>query len=259
MVGYKSTEDWEGPSGNCSVIFMQIQSSQKCSLTAVTRTLPRQEVCTQCTKFAWLSWSICVKAGGTSPTLIFIKVKKTFSKSLNKTLSKNGSRSFLEITCKVWSKVIAWSYSKLCIVLRVAFSLCWIIFKNLFIKWLHRFDHLYKCIQSCLVWTSSVCNPTMRTLYEHLIMEIIYEYHIMEKEQKSEVRAWASFRGSHLENSNSPKDSSVPGQSCTMHQVSEERSQIYTEGGLQLLGKRKTKQKQETTRNLKIQENTQCW
>lgn len=33
MVGYESTKDWEGPSGNCFVIFLQIQSSQKCSLT----------------------------------------------------------------------------------------------------------------------------------------------------------------------------------------------------------------------------------
>lgn len=43
----------------------------------------------------------------------FYEGKKIFSKSLNKTLSKCGSGSFLEITCKVWSKIIAWEHSKL--------------------------------------------------------------------------------------------------------------------------------------------------
>lgn len=46
---------------------------------------------------------------------LYERKKKIFSKSLNKILWMCGSGSFLEITCKVWSKIIAWSYSKFCI------------------------------------------------------------------------------------------------------------------------------------------------
>lgn len=147
----------------------------------------------------------------------FYQGKKLISKSLNKTMPKSGSGSFLEITCKAWRKIIAWSYS---IIQRVVFSSHWIILKSLSIKWLHRFEYLHKCIQSCLAWARPACSPTTRT-----------EYHIMEKEQKSSFKRGASFRVSCLESSSS-KGSSVPQKWCTMHQVLEGKSQIYTEGWL---------------------------
>lgn len=78
--------------------------------------LCKYQIKCQCVLFNHLLihlWSIHGKAGRTSPILIFYEDKRYLHKSLNKTLSKCGSRSFLEIASKVRSKIIAWSYSKL--------------------------------------------------------------------------------------------------------------------------------------------------
>lgn len=169
-------------------------------------------------------WLIHVIAGRTSPLWV---VQKLISKSLNKTVPRCGSGSVLEITCKVWRKIIAWPYS---FMERVVLSLHWIILKSLFIKLLHRFDHLHKLY-------AKVSGVSQSSLWSH-------------------KESWTSHHGKGTEEQFWERGSLlsvmflVPQKWYTMHQELEGKSQIYTESWLLFWKKNPW--------NLKLQENTRC-